>query len=160
MSWNPKKLTKSQLEERRFAACDYFEKGISNCAQIAEELGSSRSVTHAWYQIFKRDGRNGLQQKKHEGPGKSITTEQIITIIETIKKGAVTYGFEGDYWNSKRVVIVIFDLTSVSYHFNHVSKLMSEWGFSYQKPERKHIKRDELKITNWLTETLPDFKKS
>jgi hypothetical protein len=51
MSWNPKKLTKSQLEERRFAASDCFEKGIINCAQIAEELGSSLSVTHAWYQV-------------------------------------------------------------------------------------------------------------
>ncbi len=159
MSWTPRKLTKAQLEERRFAACDYFEQGITNCAQIAEQLGASRSMTHAWYRIFQIAGRDGLRQKQHLGPGKQITTAQITLITETLMQGASSYGFEGDYWTSKRIVIVIADLTNVSYHFNHVSKLLSAWGFSYQKPEKRHVKRDEAKIADWLTEQVPILKK-
>jgi transposase len=160
MPWNPKKLTKSQLEERRFVACDYFEKGNVNCARIAEEIGASRASTSTWYKTFLKHGRIGLEQKEHEGPGKLITAEQIIEIKEVIKKGAKVYGFEGDYWSSKRVVEVIFNLTGVSYHFNHVSKLMHEWGFSYQQPEKRHIKRNEKTIADWLAQTLPELKKT
>ena len=160
MSWNPKKLSKSQLEERRFAACDFFENGITNCAYIAEQLGCSLSITYDWYNIFKEHGREGLKQKQHKGPGKSITPEQIIKIKETILKGAETYGFTGNYWTSKRIVIVILELTGVSYHFNHVSKLLHEWNFSYQKPEKRHVKRNEETITDWVTETLPELKKT
>lgn len=160
MLWNPAKLTKDQLEQRRLSACDYFEKGITNCALIADKLGVARSKTHAWYQIYKEHGRDGLKQKKHQGPGKSINSEQITSIIETLKKGATEFGFEGNYWNSKRIAIVIQKSTGISYHFNHVSKLLHQWGFSYQKPEKKHTRRDEKKIADWLSETIPDLKKT
>jgi transposase len=48
----------------------------------------------------------------------------------------------------------------VSYHPDHVGKLLHSIGFSKQKPKTRGKKRDESKITTWLNETFPALKKN
>jgi transposase len=37
----------------------------------------------------------------------------------------------------------------VTYHRNHVGKLLHQLGWSHQKPEHRAIERDEAAIADW-----------
>jgi hypothetical protein len=57
--------------------------------------------------------------------------------------------FANDWWTTRRVAKVVRDRFGVSYHFNHVGKLLKAVRFSCQKPRRRASQRDEEAIDAW-----------
>jgi transposase len=47
----------------------------------------------------------------------------------------------------------------VTYSEGHVGRLLSEIGWSRQKPTERASQRDEAKIARWNEETWPELKK-
>ena len=60
----------------------------------------------------------------------------------------------------QRVADAIRRLTGVNYHPSHVSLLLREYYYSYQKPATKAIQRDEEAIMKWLEEEWPKVAKT
>jgi len=48
----------------------------------------------------------------------------------------------------------------VTYHANHISRLLRSLGFSPQKPERRARERDEEAIRGWVRSEWPRVKKN
>jgi len=48
MTWQPEKLTRDQMAERRQAAVRLLRSGRMNQAAIARELGVSRAIISRW----------------------------------------------------------------------------------------------------------------
>jgi putative transposase len=61
-------------------------------------------------------------------------------------KGAQAAGFPTDLWTCPRVARLISSLFGVTYHVDHIGRLLHMLGWSPQKPERRAIERDEAKI--------------
>ncbi len=48
----------------------------------------------------------------------------------------------------------------VRYHRNHVARLLRQLGWSYQKPQRRALERDEEAIDRWKRKNWPRVKKT
>jgi putative transposase len=162
MPWTPAKLTKQQLEQRRFAAIESFKNSTNpkTQIQIARELGVTPAAISQWRKAFNQNGDDSLKAKPHPGPGRSISPEDIQELKELLLKNPQEFGFTRIGWTTAMIAELIENEFGVSYHPDHVGKLLHSIGFSKQKPKTRGKKRDESKITTWLNETFPALKKN
>ena len=81
------------------------------------------------------------------------------TVVRRVGGGAQASGYNTDLWTCRRVAVVIQKRFGVSYHFNHVGRILHALGFSPQKPLRRARERDEEAIERWRREDWPRIKK-
>ncbi len=162
MPWTPTKLTKQQLEQRRYVAIEYFKDTTKpkTQIQIARELGVTPAAISQWRKAFNQNGDDSLKAKPHPGPGRSISTQDIKELKDLLLKNPQEFGFTRIGWTTAMIAELIENEFGVSYHPDHVGKLLHSIGFSKQKPKTRGKKRDESKIATWLNETLPALKKN
>ena len=75
-------------------------------------------------------------------------------------KGARAHGYRTELWTTLRIAELIRRYTSITYHRNHVAKLLHQLGWSHQKPERRALERDEDRIAEWKRTVWPRVKKT
>jgi transposase len=89
-----------------------------------------------------------------------LSTAQLAKVEKALAKGAEAHGFVSDLWTLPRVAEVIERLTGVAYHPGYVWYLLrNQLGWSWQRPARRAVERDDAKIEQWLTERWPLLKK-
>ena len=157
MAWKPARLTKAQLEERRFKCAELFNAEELNQKRIALELEVSQASISKWHAKWLEGGSKALTAKPHPGPGKSISAEDQQKLLDAVKLGALHWGFTVDRWTAQRIADVCQRVTGIDFHPDHIRKLMRELGFSPQKPQRKALERDESAIAAWLETTHPEI---
>src|SRR6266849_3972302 len=69
--------------------------------------------------------------------------ELLVMVPEFLWHGAEAYGFRGNVWTCPRIAQVIRWELGVSYHKDHVSRLMKELGWTPQIPITRAVQRDE-----------------
>ena len=79
---------------------------------------------------------------------------------EKLKKGAIAAGFPTEQWTQARVKKVIEQEFGVTYHRNHISRLLGKMGWSVQKPDPRALERDEELILAWTKQDWPRIKKA
>lgn len=143
-----RKGSAEELERRRLRAAALFDQGLKN-AEIAERVEVSLTSVKRWKRALREGGAKALQAVPHPGPKSRLTDEQKSELAAIVRQGAVAAGFANDWWTTRRVAKVVRDRFGVSYHFNHVGKLLKALGFSCQKPRLRASQRDEEAIDAW-----------
>ena len=64
-----------------------------------------------------------------------------------------------DLWTCARVQQVIEEKFGVTYHVDHVGRLLHSLGFSPQRPQRRARERNEAAIEHWRRYDWPRIKK-
>ena len=152
------KGTAAELEARRLLAADLLRDG-NTPAEVAQLLGISVSSTKRWKRSFLRDGLAGLAAKPHPGPRPKLSETQQHELCDVLVEGARAAGYDTDLWTCRRVTELICERFDVSYHANHVGRLLHELGFSPQQPRRRARERDETAIEQWRQCDWPRIKK-
>lgn len=67
MGWQPKRLTREQMEERRKQGGKLLRIGRFTQAQIARELGVSRMAVSQWAHQIEIHGMRGLSRRRAHG---------------------------------------------------------------------------------------------
>ena len=70
------------------------------------------------------------------------------------------HGFERLGWTLPMVTLLIEEQFKISYHRDHVGKILHQIGLSAQRPQVRGIKRDDAAVANWVEEVYPALKKS
>ena len=78
-----------------------------------------------------------------------LSEDQQEQLCDLLVEGARAAGYDSDLWTCRRVTALIQRHFGVSYHFNHVGRLLHALGFSPQKPLRRARERDEEAIERW-----------
>jgi transposase len=152
------KGTAAALEARRLIAADLLRQE-KTLAEIAQLLGVDISSVKRWKKAFRRDGLAGLAAKPHPGPRPKLCEEQQHQLCDRLVLGARAVGYDTDLWTCRRVTALIQEQFGVSYHFNHVGRLLHDLGFGPQKPLRRARERDEAAIQRWRKHDWPRIKK-
>jgi transposase len=152
------KGTAAELEVRRHIAANLLGQKIT-LAEIAQLLDVSLSSVKRWKKAFQRDGLAGLAAKPHPGPRRKLLEEQQDRLCDLLIEGARAAGYDTELWTCRRVTELIKQHFGVSYHINHVGRLLHALGFSPQQPKRRARERDEEAIRRWRRYAWPQIKK-
>ena len=78
---------------------------------------------------------------------------------QLLLQGPQAAGFDSALWTCRRVAQVIAQTFGVSYHPDHVGRLLHGLGFSCQYPQHRARERDEEAIRQWRLVEWPRIKK-
>jgi transposase len=160
MTWQPEKLTRTQMEERREEGRKLLEDGEMSQVEIARHLGVTRAAVSKWKKQLAEGGSEALQARKATGRPPKLDEVAKQILLRKLKEGAIAAGFPTEQWTQARVKKVIKQEFGVSYHQNYISRLLDDLGWSVQKVDPRAMERDEELIRAWLSRDWPRIKKS
>lgn len=129
-------------------------------AQVARRLGVHQSAVHRWREALEREGPRGLDPRPHPGPKPKLTDTQRQALTLLLLRGARAHGWKSDLWTTQRIADLIERRFGVSYHRDHVGRLLRRLGWSVQRPTRRAKQRDEQAIAQWVKTDWPRIKKT
>ncbi len=149
-------------------AIDYRDKLVVE----ASEAGFGQSKIASMYslhqstvsRLLKRYRANGSQlplphfSTASAKAGLSAADE--LSLKEIISAGAISQGYESDYWDRKRVKDVIRQKFGIDYHISYISRILKRLNHTLQKPKRIDYRQDATQQQKWIEESLPSLKKS
>jgi transposase len=151
-------LAREIQEWRRLRAVELDAGGWPEVV-IAEVLGVNKGTVSRWLKVAQTGGTEALLTHPGAGPSPKLTAAQLQTLPELLVHGAEAYGFRGEVWTCPRIAQVVQWEFGVSYHKDHVSRLMKELGWTPQVPITRAIQRDEVAIEHWRVEVWPELRR-
>lgn len=151
--------TPEELERRRLRAVELLREGRS-VEEIAQLLEVTRRSVERWRRSVRRAGKRALRAKAASGRPRKLESTDRTRLEMILLEGAQAHGFGTDLWTCPRVAAVIRARFGVSYHVDHIPKLLHQMGWSVQKPVRRAIERDEAAIARWIKKEWPRVKKT
>jgi transposase len=147
--------TAEQLEKRRRRAVALLRAG-KPYREVARVVQASLSSVVRWEQAQRRDKQKGLRSRPTPGRPPRLSAAQKATLKRHLLRGARAAGYPTELWTLKRIAAQF----GVRYSLVGTWKLLREGlAWSWQKPERRAVQRDEPAIERWKTTTWPDIKK-
>src|SRR5262245_46055174 len=114
--------TSAELERRRRRAVALVEQGERPCT-VARILGVNRNSLYRWRQMAQQ-GTDALAAKPHLGLPPRLTDDQIARLDTLLRQGAKAHGWPDSLWTVKRGAEMIRRHFDVSFHPEHVRKLL------------------------------------
>ena len=152
--------TASQLEKRRLRAIELFEKDVYTQIEIAHKVKVHPRTIRRWIKSYREEGIDGLKPLPGQGkPPKKLSDKEFSKLEKILLKGALAAGFPTDLWTCPRIVEVIKEEFGVTYHPDHMTRVLRGLGWSPQKPTRRAIEKDEKQIKNWTKKDWSKIKK-
>lgn len=129
-------------------------------SKIAELLDVSQSYVSRIIRSYKKVGTQAFEVSTGKGAVSRLSGDQKVELCELLEAGAVSYGFEGAIWTSKRVQRVIAEQFGVLYSQRQVDRILKELNYTRQKPQKVDYRQSKASVEAWKTEGLAALKKS
>lgn len=147
-----------RLEQRRMKAAALFRRGKTQ-AEVSRTLIVSYQSVHDWHVAWRKRGAAGLQSKGKPGKKPALTVTKRKRVAHVLLRGPEASGFSTPVWTLERIRTVIQRTAGVTHHPSYVWKVLTDMGWSCQKPIVRAKERDEEAIRAWVAETWPRLKK-
>lgn len=148
-----------ELERRRLRALALLEEGLLP-SEVARRVGVERRSVRRWKAAARKHGKAGVRARVASGRPPRLTTAHKRRLEALLIKGALARGFDTDLWSCPRVAELIKQRFGITYHVDHIGRLLHDLGWSPQKPARRAFERDEKEIRRWVREDWPRVKKT
>lgn len=148
----------AELEARRRRAAKLFQER-KPLAEIARLVGASLSSVKRWKRAWKEGGVAALAAKPHPGPTPKLSHGQKQQLVDILIRGPIAAGFKTDLWTCARVAEVVRKSFAVSYHPDHLGRILHALGFSPQKPQQVAREQDAEAVERWRQRDWPRIKK-
>jgi transposase len=147
------------LQQRRLKAAAWFDQGLSK-AEVARRLGVSNQSSGRWFAAWQRGGTAALRHPGRAGRKPRLTEVQLSALELDLRQNPQTHGFATNLWTTERVARLIQRRFAVTYHPDHVWRVLRRLGWSCQRPTTRARQRDETAIRRWKKLMWPTLKKT
>ena len=106
-----------------------------------------------------RAGNAALKKAPKAGRPSRLKPADLPALKHALQAGPGEHGFPTELWTTQRIAQVIKTRFGVTYHPDHVGRLLGQIGWSCQRPTTRAIQRDEPAIRKWKQSTWPRLKK-
>jgi len=117
-------------------------------------------VRKTW-KAYQKGGMEAIRAQKVGAPSghKKLTEEQEFEIIKKITENTPEKLELGAYlWTRELVSELIKRDYGVHMPLSTMGKYLREWGFTAQRPTKRHYKQDPKAVEKWQTEVFPEIK--
>ncbi len=147
------------LAARRRRALALLDEGLSLNA-VARRIDCQASSVMRWRDTRDRVGEKVFEVGASPGRPSRLAPSEKRRLLRLLLKGPMADGYPTDLWTCSRIARLIRREFKVRYHRDHIGRLMRQLGWSYQKPERRAVERDEEKVDRWKRKDWPRVKKT
>lgn len=109
--------------------------------------------------MWRKGGMAALAAKPHPGPTPKLSSEQKQELLTILKAGPIASGFKTELWTCGRVAKVVRKKFCVSYHPDHMGRILHDLGYSPQKPRQVAREQDSEAVERWRKVDWPRIKK-
>jgi transposase len=148
----------TELEARRRRAAEYFH-ARKPLPEIADLVGVHLSSVKRWKRAWEDGGVKALAAKPHPGPAAKLSVTQKEQLAALLIAGPLAAGYRSDLWTCRRVAEIVRKKFRVSYHPDHVGRILHGLGFAPQKPLRVAREQDAAVVEQWRKKDWPRIKK-
>src|SRR5450631_358426 len=149
----------STVDVRVRAVRAIVEDGLS-IKEVAQAYGTNRSTIHRWLGRYAEDSGNGLERKPVSGRPRKLASLDSDAMIDNVLAPATEFGYETDFWTTRRLIQVIGSQFGVVVSKRTVLRRLHEAGLSYQKPEREYFELSEEERAEWRRTELPMIRRA
>ena len=149
----------AELQRRRERAIALLDDGYQP-VEVARMVGADRRSVRRWNGAYRKRGRKALAAKPATGRPAKLSIKEKSQLERALLKGARAAGFGSDLWTCPRVAQLIEERFGVSFHVDHIGRLLKGLGWSPQKPTRRAVERGEDTIRRWAKVDWPRVKKT
>jgi transposase len=147
------------LQKRRMRAANMLRRGVSQ-AEVARRVGVTAAAVCKWNKVLEANGQVGLRKAGRAGRKRKLDAPGLSRVRERLKAGALAAGYGTDLWTLKRVGKLIEQECRVRYCESGVWHVLTNLGFSCQRPTTRALQRDEQAIQKWKRKSWPALKKT
>jgi transposase len=147
------------ISDRRRRALALLKSGLS-LNEVARRIQCAASSVMRWQNAWRRRGAEALRVGASPGRPQRLKPAQRRRLLKVLLKGPLAHGYNTNVWTTARIAEVIRREFGVSYHQDHVGRLMHSLDWSHQRPEKRAVERDEQAIENWKRKDWPRVKKT
>ena len=149
----------AELERRRMRAIAMLDRQLP-VHVVAERLGVDRRSVRRWKRAHRRRGALGLKARPAPGRPSKLSPGQRRALVRSILEGPEAAGYRTALWTCRRIVQFVRERFGVTYHPDHVGRLLRACGLSPQRPQRTAKERDDHRVRRWVQEEWPRVKKT
>jgi transposase len=145
--------TAGELERRRKQAVQAVIGGESRTT-VAKVLGVHYKTVARWVRQARKPG--GVDARPQPRPEPGLSEADLRKLEGLLAKGAKAHGWRNELWTAARVARLIERHFDISYHPEHVRKILKRrLGWTSQKPRRKARERDDKEVARWVGDEFP-----
>lgn len=152
-----RKIPREAMEYMRIQSIKLW-KEKKEIKDIAEFFGVTLDAVYKWIRKYKAKGLKALKRRKAPGAKPKLSEKEIKKLIKLLQKPADLYGFDNQLWDCKKVRQFIIEKFEKKIDVTNVWRLLIKLGFSYQKPEKEALERDDKQVKRWIKEEWPKIK--
>lgn len=127
---------------------------------VAQAHGTDRSTVHRWIARFQARGESGLQRRGGNGRPRKLQSLDSDALKTMVLSPASAYGYETDFWTTRRLIQVIQTEFNVLLSKQTVMRRLHEAGLTYQKPEREYFELSEEDREEWVRKEVPRIRRA
>jgi len=122
---------------------------------VAKAYGTDRSTIHRWLCRYDRSGDAGLVRRPVSGRPRKLSRLDGAALQRVVLAPASNYGYETDFWTTRRLIQVIAEEFGVQLSKQTVARRLHDAGLTYQKPEREYFELSEEQRADWIRTEVP-----
>ncbi len=147
------------LEDRRRRALALLDTGLS-LNEVGRRIECAPRSVMRWLRARRRGGLDALRVRFSPGRPLKLGASQRRRLVKLLLKGPQAHGYRTQLWTTARIAEVIRREFGVSYHRDHIGRLMHSLNWSPQKPETRAVERNEEAIEHGKRKDWPRVKKT
>lgn len=125
---------------------------------VAQAYCTDRSTVHRWLARFRSSGEAGLVRQPVSGRPRKVAGLDAKALRTIVLAAASTYGYETDFWTTRRLIQVIGFKFGVALSKQTILRRLHEAGLTYQKPEREYFELSEEERQEWVRTKVPKIR--
>lgn len=154
-----RKLDHKTLEELRIRAVKRVRAGESP-EVIAKAIGINRTTIYEWLAKHREGGLSALAAKAIPGRPPKINAKMMNWLVNILtQKSPQQMKFEFALWTREMIQKLLSDKFGVKLSLGSIGRLLSQLGFTCQKPLYRAIQKDESLVKTWLKKIFPGIKR-
>jgi len=153
-----RQLDHKTLEELRFRAVRRIHAGESP-EIVAKAIGIHRATIYEWLARYRAGGWDALKSRPTPGRVPKIKGKQLKWIFDTLtQNNPQQLKFEFALWTREMIQKLIKDRFGIRLGLTAIGRLLSQLGFTCQKPLYKAIQKNDSLVKEWLKKVYPKIK--